>query len=107
MINSRRKGIDFEQLICRVLRDRGYTAKSSREMSRYMDNVQKVDILTNAPFNIQCKRTEKLRPIDELIRLMPDSKTRIVISKRNNKPAVASMLMSDFEKLLLKKKLPV
>ena len=103
MINVRRKGIDFEQNICKVLRHYGFKASSTREVYKRLDN-KKVDIVTSAPFSIQCKRMEKLRPAAvEILQSMPikTGKTRVLIHKVSNKPATVTLLMADFEKLHL------
>ena len=104
MINIRRKGIDFEQNIIKVLKHYGFKAQSTREAYRRLDN-KKVDIVTSAPFNIQCKRMEKIRPSPvEILQSMPikAGKTRVLIHKVSQKPTTVTMLMADFEKLHLK-----
>ena len=104
MIDIRRKGIEFEQNICRVLRHYGFKADSTRSVYKRLDN-RKVDIVTSAPFNIQCKRMEKLRPSPvEILKSMPikKGKTRVLIHKASAKPATVTMLMADFEALHLK-----
>ena len=103
MIDIRRKGIEFEQNICKVLRHYGFKADSTRAVYKKLDN-RKVDIVTSAPFNIQCKRMEKLRPSPvTILNSMPikKGKTRVLIHKASGKPATVTLLMADFERLHL------
>lgn len=105
-INVRRKGIDFEQNFCKYLRALGWTASTTRESFRRLDN-KKVDIVTNAPFAFQLKRMERLRPSPvEILESMPikKGKPRVLVHKANRQPTTVTMFLKDFELLLLQKK---
>ena len=98
---ARQKGHRFELAIIRGLVARGWEAVSSRSESKRLDD-KGVDIVTDAPFNIQCKAVERMSvPIHELLASMPHDKTPVVFHKRNNRGVVVSMMLSDFERLCL------
>ncbi len=100
LINAKAKGNAFEVLIAQELRDLGYKAVTSRFESKSLDD-QGVDLVDDTDFYFQLKRVEALRPCDDILVSMPKDKTRTVIHKRSQKPAVVSMLWTDFKALML------
>jgi hypothetical protein len=99
-IHSKNKGNKFELQIVQFLERLGFEAVTSRSESKRLDD-KGVDIVTNAPFNVQCKAVERLSvPIHQLLKDMPTDKTPVVFHKRNNKGVVVSMKLEDFEKLI-------
>ncbi len=96
MTHSKNKGNSYERKICQELRDMGYTAERSSYTNKKLDDYGKVDIETNFPFNIQCKRTEQQPQFVEVLESMDDSKPRVVYWKKNRKPEVVAMLKEDF-----------
>ena len=103
LINAKAKGNAFEVLIAQELRDLGYQAVTSRFESKSLDD-QGVDLVDNTDFYFQLKRVEALRPVDDIIASMPKTKTRVVLHKRSQKPAMVSMTWTDFKRLLLEVK---
>jgi len=100
-IHSKNKGNRFELEIVQLLKDNGYDAVSSRSESKNLDD-KGIDIVTNAPFNIQCKHVERMsQPVHKLLASMPFDKTPVVLHKRNNKGVVVCMRLEDFKDLLL------
>ena len=100
-IKGKKKGNKYELAACELLRIYGWEAKTSRLASRELDNLG-VDIVTNAPFNIQCKAVERLSPgYHEILASMPRDKTPVIFHKRNNKGSVVVMELKDFAELLL------
>ena len=103
-INAKSKGNRFELEIANLLRECGFNAVTSRLESKALDDAG-VDLFTDAPFNIQCKHTERFSmPVHELLSGMPDNKTPVVMHKRNNKGTIVSMGLEDFIKILKKSK---
>jgi hypothetical protein len=101
MIKSKKKGNAFELQIVNLLKEYDYDAASTRATDRSLDN-KGVDVLTSAPFNIQCKAVERLSPgYHEILKNMPTDKTRIIAHKVNNKGTVIVMDITDFADLLL------
>jgi hypothetical protein len=99
-IHSKNKGNKFELQIVQFLERLGFEAVTSRSESKRLDD-KGVDIVTNAPFNIQCKAVERLSiPIHQLLKDMPTDKPPVVFHKRNNKGVIVSMKLEDFEKLI-------
>ena len=101
-IHSKNKGNRFELETIKLLKDLGYKAVSSRSESRSLDD-KGVDIVTDAPFGIQCMHVEKMSmPIHELIKKMRinDIDNPVVMHKRNNKGVIVSMDLALFETLL-------
>lgn len=103
-IKAKKKGNAFELQIVNLLKEYGYDAKTTRFASRELDNLG-VDVLTSAPFNIQCKAVERLSPgYHEILKDMPRDKTPVVFHKRNNKGITVTMDVKDFCDLMLFKK---
>jgi hypothetical protein len=103
MINSRAKGNAFEVKFCNRLKAIGFSALTSRNESKRLDDAG-VDIVTDAPFFFQLKAVERLEPVHKILAKMPKDKTRAVVHKRNREGVVVSMFYEDFEKLCLSKK---
>ena len=101
--SARARGHAFELEIIKVLKIYEWEASSARQSSRAMDALG-VDIITNAPFNIQCKYVEALKPgAHGILKAMPEIKGRVNIlaHKRANQGTVISMYITDFCDLLL------
>ena len=59
---QRRKGIDFERLVARLLREAGFDARTARQAAPLADH-QGLDIICpGLPFCIQAKAGRKVRP---------------------------------------------
>jgi len=63
---NRNRGHNFERDIVRELKELGYDAVSSRYESRRLDDAG-VDIVTDAPYMIQCKCSINQPNIDTLL----------------------------------------
>lgn len=101
--SNRARGHSFERALVNLLKSYGYQASSARAASPEMDTLG-VDIITNAPFNIQCKYVEALSPgPHDIIKGMPFIKgqVNILAHKRANRGTVISMSITDFCDLLL------
>ena len=99
MNKNRDKGIRFELECIHILEELGFKAVSSRSESRALDNIG-VDIVTDAPFNIQCKFTVKAPSYHRLLKEMPKDKAPIVMHKRSREGVVVVMTLSTFQRLL-------
>ena len=97
--HSKNKGNSYERKICQELREMGYTAQRSSYVNKRLDDDGKVDIETNFPFNIQCKRTEQQPNFVEVLESMDDTKRRVVYWKKNHAPELVVMLKEDFIEL--------
>jgi hypothetical protein len=93
--HSRLKGHNYETAFCRSLRSRGFKAVTSRSQNKWLD-AQGVDIVTDAPFNFQLKRAERVSPPADILEAMPTDKTRVLVHKRDQKPATVTMFLEDF-----------
>ena len=106
--SARARGNAFEVQIVNLLKQYGYEASSARYSSRALDDAG-VDIDTNAPYYIQCKYVEALRPgAQEIIKGMPQvpGQVNILAHKRANKGTLITMSITDFCDLLLAGKAP-
>ena len=99
MINQRNKGHNYELKIISELKEMGYEAESSRLSNRKLDS-QKVDIVTNFPFNIQCKKVERLKDPEGIILSMPKDKPCCIFTKKNHKPDLVILTKEAFYKLV-------
>ena len=103
MISPRDKGNNFERKIAARLNELGHATQTARATDRALDAAG-VDLVTSAPFDIQCKAVERLRiQPHELLKEMPNrpGKTRVIYHKKKNAGVIVCMLLEDFEKLLL------
>lgn len=98
MKNPKEKGTKYELKIINELRSLGFEAVSTRQSSRLLDS-QGVDILTNFPFNIQCKRVEKMSNFEQVLEGMNRDKDPVIFHKKNHKPDIVIMLKEDFYKI--------
>ncbi len=101
-MNAKQKGNRYERAVAELLRIYGWAARTSRETSKVLDDAG-VDIDTDAPFNIQCKHTERAPAYHKLLSEMPLDKPPVVFHKRNNKGSVVVMRLQDFCNLLLQR----
>ena len=100
-LNSKQKGNRFEQFCAKLFRAYGFTCLTSREESKRLDDLG-VDLVTNAPYNVQCKHVERLSTsYHQIINEMPTDKTPLIFHKRNNLGTVVVMRLIDFEELHL------
>lgn len=100
--SAKNKGNNFELAIINRLKEIGFEAESSRAESRNEDNKGR-DIVTNCPYDIQCKAEERTSiPIHELIlkMRMNNLERPIVAHKRNGKGVVISMAWETFQEIL-------
>lgn len=102
----RQRGHQYERDVVNELKDMGFTAKTSRAQSKNRDDLG-VDIVTNAPFNIQCKCLNTFKsPVHVLSRMPEERKHNIVMMKVVNRGQYVVMSKESFYKLLttIKKK---
>ena len=101
MINARKKGNSFELAVINELKTiYGDNIQSSRLMSREMDN-QKVDIVGDVPFNIQCKATENIPQVHKIFDEINRDKPPVIWWKKNYKRQVVILEAETFLELLL------
>lgn len=102
-INAKQKGSAFERAICQWMRALGFEAETARYVNQKLDDAG-VDIVTDAPYNIQCKAIERMSvSAHQLLDEMPRDKVPVIFHKRNNKGTIVSMRLSDFGDLISKK----
>ena len=77
MSRNRTAGNNYELFHVHKLKEVGYQAASSRLESRSLD-AQKVDIVSDCPFYIQCKLTQNTPNIKEIFDAMPDGKFKVI-----------------------------
>ena len=94
-LSSRRKGHQFERDVVQLLRGIGYEAITSRVESKALDDAG-VDIYTDAPYNIQCKYTDKAPSYHRLLNEMPTDKAPVVFHKRARLGTVVVIRLEDF-----------
>ena len=99
-INSRNKGNAYERQIINEIKALGFDAVSSRSESKNMDDAG-VDIITELPFNIQCKRVERLHDPEGIIENMPPDKIRAIFTKKNRKDDLVILKKSDFYRIIM------
>lgn len=100
MINSRKKGVVYEQYLARKFRENGYPeCLTSRFESKRIDDVG-VDLCYTGNWLVQAKAVEKLSPsVHDVLSSMPDG-DRVVFWKKNRKGTVVCMEEELFWKLL-------
>jgi len=102
MINSRKKGIVYEQKLVREFKELLSTENiySSRAESKRMDDLG-VDIVGEIPIHVQAKAVETCPQLHEILKNMPKDKPRTIFWKRNNKTELVIMEKQEFYDLLL------
>ena len=100
MPNSRRKGHDFERKVARALRD---VYPDARRGLQYRD-ARECDV-EGTPWRIECKRSERLNIMAAYRQAVEDGRGDprpvAVISKVSNTPAVVTVSLADFKRMLL------
>ena len=76
-IHAKNKGSAFERAICQWMRSLGFTAETARYVNQKLDGLG-VDIVTDAPYNIQCKAIERMSvSAHQLLDEMPRDKVPV------------------------------
>jgi len=102
MKNARKKGIGYELQIRKELRKYYYPdCETSRYASKYIDDVEKRDLIKTGFLGIQIKALERTPPYHDILSEMPDDdKYNVIFHKRNYKGEVVVMKKEDFYELL-------
>jgi len=104
-INSKQKGNQFERQMAAILRERIWPeCYTSRFMGSAWDDYNGIDLTGTPGFNVQLKAMERTPPYHRILKdKMPqDTKTNIIIHKRNNEGCIVAMSFDDFIKLIKK-----
>ena len=99
-MKAKEKGVKYELKIINELKALGFEAESTRNASRKLDS-EKVDIISDIPFHIQCKRCERIHNVETLLYEIPTDKTPVIFTKKNHKPDLVIMKKEDFYRILL------
>jgi len=101
-INSRNKGIHYEQALVREFKTLFKTDKiySSRAESKRMDDAG-VDIVGEIPIHVQAKAMETTPPAHKILANMPTDKPRVIFWKKNYKPQIVIMEAETFLEIML------
>ena len=99
MNKNRDKGHRFELKIINELKELGYKAVSSRSESKNMDD-KGVDIISDFPFYIQCKNTERMPPPWKIFDKMPKEKPPMILWTKNHREDLIIMQKNELWKLL-------
>lgn len=99
-INARAKGHAYERLVAEKFRAEGFSrCVTSRSESKRLDDLG-VDLCFTHPWTVQCKAVEKLGPVHDLLRRMPEGGVPVVFHKRNRRGTVVSMREADFWRIV-------
>lgn len=104
---NRQRGHSFEREVCNLFKAHGFSQTvTARAESRTTDN-KKVDLCFTAPFNVQCKATNRQINVLKALEEMPKEPTdplsvnyNIIFNKITNKKTLVYMDQSDFLELL-------
>ena len=100
--SARAKGHDFERWICKLLKERGFFAVTSRSESKRLDD-RGADLVSDFPFHIQAKATEQAIPYHKLLKEMKKEltdKPPATFHKRSHQGVVVSLALEDFLNLI-------
>jgi hypothetical protein len=97
---ARNKGIEFERFLVRKFRQAGFL-QAKRHMESQEAEAQGFDIDNLGPLRVQAKRHKEYAPISTLFDVVkaPES-VPVLITKPDEGPAVACLLLSDFLRIL-------
>ncbi|MDH3376206.1 MAG: hypothetical protein OEQ39_04460 [Gammaproteobacteria bacterium] len=98
-INSRQKGNRGEREFAAFLREHGYEARRGQQFSGGGDSP---DVVSNLPFHIEVKRTERFSLYPSMDQAKADAGDRvpIVCHRASHRPWVVVMDARDFLKLI-------
>lgn len=97
MINSRRKGADFERKLAEIFRKYGYT--DSRRGQQYCGANGDADVVGLPHIHVEAKAVEKLNLYDAMSQSKRDAKrgeVPVVVHKKNRKNILVTMELPDF-----------
>lgn len=96
----RQRGLSYERQVVQELRAMGFDAHTSRYVNKKRDD-EGVDIVTDAPLNIQCKCANVFKNPVPIIEDMPDDgDMNVVFNKVVGKMELVVLSTKDFYKLL-------
>lgn len=100
--NNRTAGHNYERQIMNELKDFGFSAVTSRNESKTMDD-RGVDIISDAPVHIQCKNSQTNQDYPKLLNseLLPTDKPTVVFHKKTKKVGERFMPVGEF--IIIKK----
>ena len=104
MLNSRKKGVEYEIKLMGELREFYPDVKTSRNASKLIDDLG-VDFVNTAPYAIQAKASERSIPEGILLKQMKKNfpeDTPVIIRKRNYQGETATLRKKDFYELIRK-----
>ena len=98
---SRVKGHAFERDMAKWWRDLGFNCVTSRAESKRLDAAG-IDLVLDAPFDVQCKANEKLGPPHKVLGEIEDrpGRYRVLFHKLNRSGVCVSMTLEDFGELI-------
>jgi hypothetical protein len=101
-MNSRNKGHNYERQIRKELRERFYPdCETSRYVSKYVDDVEKTDLVNTGMIRFQLKAMEKFPNFFDVLDSMPDDERyNVIFNKRNRKGEIVVMSKEDFYEIL-------
>jgi len=102
----RQRGHAFERKIVNELKEMGFHAETARYANRSLDDL-KVDIVTDLPFNIQCKCHNTFKnPLPVMEEMPKDNRINVVFQKVVSKDEIVVLSKENFYKLLRTLSLP-
>ena len=98
-MNSTNKGKVGERQFAQFLRSEGFTARRGQQHS---GNPDSPDVVSDLPYHIEVKRTERLRMSDACAQAQGDcgGKPWIVAHRSNNAPWLVTMRADEFLRLV-------
>jgi hypothetical protein len=100
MINSRKKGHDFERAVVAEFRALGWI-RACRNIETDPDAVLGIDLKHTEPYAVQCKRLSDYAPIRRIEEIPPlPGQTPILITKPDDGPAMVVLPLSAFLTLI-------
>lgn len=99
MVNSRRKGADFERKLAGILRDYGYDARRGQQYSGANGDA---DVVGLPGIHIEAKAVERLNLYDAMAQSKHDARSGeipVVMHKKNNCKILVTMELDSFIEL--------
>jgi len=103
---NRQKGHSFERELAKEFQELGFDCMTSRNGDRSQD-ARGRDLVDTWPYAVQAKRYKNYVPINTIEEIeVDDGEIALLITKANNKPAMAVLPWHDLKKLIRKSALP-
>ncbi len=99
---SRNKGLAFERWVANQFKAEGIFPDAKRHLENQAQEAKGYDLDNTGIYRIQCKRYKKYAPLTaiEEVQLQAEGEVQVLVTKPDNKEAMACLPFTEFLRLL-------